>query len=80
MIFTMFSTGAYAATDTAEANSKLIASIKFDNNLKDDVTQQDLIAKGNYSFVEGVLPGTKALHLESGNGNYISTPQSVLIG
>nr|WP_280521234.1 LamG-like jellyroll fold domain-containing protein [Paenibacillus mangrovi] len=80
MVFTMFSTGAYAATDTAEANSNLIASIKFDGNLKDDVTQQDLIAKGNHSFVDGLLPGTKALHLESGNGNYISTPQSLKFG
>ncbi|MCJ8014101.1 carbohydrate-binding protein [Paenibacillus sp. KQZ6P-2] len=58
----------------------LIASIKFDNNLKDDVNQKDLIANGNYSFVDGVLPGTKALHLESGNGNYVSTPNSLNFG
>ncbi|MCJ8011502.1 S-layer homology domain-containing protein [Paenibacillus sp. KQZ6P-2] len=80
MIFTMISTSAYAATSTAEANSNLIASIKFDGNLKDDVTQQDLIANKDYSFVDGLLPGTKALHLESGNGNYISTPQSLKFG
>ncbi len=81
MIFGMLSTNAYAENAAAGANTNpLIASIKFDNNLKDDVTQQDLIAKGNYSFVEGVLSGTKALHLDSGNGNVISTPQSLKFG
>ncbi|NOU98880.1 hypothetical protein GC097_02435, partial [Paenibacillus sp. LMG 31457] len=59
----------------------LMASIKFDNNLNDDANQgQSLIAHGNYSYVDGVLPGTKALHLESGNGNYVGTTQSLNVG
>lgn len=82
MIFGIFSTSALAetATTAGASDNPLIASIKFNNNLKDDVNQQDLIAKGNYSFADGVLPGTKALHLESGNGNYVSTPQSLKFG
>ncbi|KON88126.1 hypothetical protein AF332_15800 [Sporosarcina globispora] len=79
MLFGMVSVTTYAKKDNASKDAK-IASIKFDNNLKDDANQQDLIAKGNYSFVDGVLPGTKALHLESGNGNYVSTPQSLKFG
>ncbi|MBS4192341.1 metallophosphoesterase [Bacillus sp. FJAT-49705] len=58
----------------------LIASIKFDNNLKDDANKENLTANGDYSFVNGVLPGTKALHLESGNGNYVSTKHSLNFG
>jgi len=81
MIFGMLSTTAYAEKDTASANANpLIASIKFDNHLKDDANQEDLIAKGNHSFVDGVLPGTKALHLEAGNGNVVSTPHSLKFG
>nr|WP_240460722.1 metallophosphoesterase [Fictibacillus barbaricus] len=77
----MVSVTTYAEKDNASKDANpLISSIKFDNNLKDDANQQDLIAKGNYSFVDGVLPGTKALHLESGNGNYVSTPQSLKFG
>ncbi|KON86876.1 hypothetical protein AF332_08700, partial [Sporosarcina globispora] len=79
MLFGMVSVTTYAKKDNASKDAK-IASIKFDNNLKDDANQQDLIAKGNYSFVDGVLPGTKALHLESGNGNYVSTPESLKFG
>ncbi|WP_045516293.1 carbohydrate-binding protein [Neobacillus niacini] len=79
MLFGMVSVTTYAKKDNASKDAK-IASIKFDNNLKDDANQQDLIAKGNYSFVDGVLPGTKALHLESGNGNNVSTPQSLKFG
>ena len=41
----------------------LIASIKFDNNLKDDADQEHLTANGNYSYVDGVLPGTKSSSL-----------------
>ncbi|GGB72225.1 metallophosphoesterase [Fictibacillus barbaricus] len=81
MLFGMVSVTTYAEKDNASKDANpLISSIKFDNNLKDDANQQDLIAKGNYSFVDGVLPGTKALHLESGNGNYVSTPQSLKFG
>lgn len=81
MILGMLSTSVYAETDNAGANANpLIASIKFDNNLKDDANQNDLIANGNYRFVDGVLPGTKALHLESGNGNDVSTPNSLKFG
>ncbi|MGG0239158.1 discoidin domain-containing protein [Bacillus rhizoplanae] len=58
----------------------LIASIKFDNNLKDDVNQENLTANGNHSYVDGVLPGTKALHLESGDGNYVGTKHSLNFG
>lgn len=58
-----------------------MASIKFDNNLNDDANQgHPLIGHGNYSYVEGVLPGTKALHVESGNGNYVGTTQSLNVG
>ncbi len=81
MLFGMVSVTTYAEKDNASKDANpLIASIKFDNNLKDAANQQDLIAKGNYSFVDGVLPGTKALHLESGNGKYVSTPQSLKFG
>ncbi|KQL34424.1 discoidin domain-containing protein [Psychrobacillus sp. FJAT-21963] len=58
----------------------LIASMKFDNNLKDDANQENLEGKGNYSYVDGVLPGTKALHLESGDGNYVGTKHSLNFG
>ncbi|USK36677.1 metallophosphoesterase (plasmid) [Bacillus sp. F19] len=58
----------------------LIASMKFDNNLKDDANQENLEGKGNYSYVDGVLPGTKALHLESGDGNYVGTTHSLNFG
>ncbi|MCA0753510.1 metallophosphoesterase [Paenibacillus sp. N4] len=58
----------------------LIASIKFDNNLKNDANQKDLKANGNYSYVDGILPLTKALHLESGNGNYVGTTNSLNYG
>ncbi|MGG0656936.1 LamG-like jellyroll fold domain-containing protein [Rummeliibacillus pycnus] len=58
----------------------LIASMKFDNNLKDDANQEDLKANGIYNFVDGVLPGTKALHLESGSGNYVGTTHSLNFG
>ncbi|WP_314584935.1 S-layer homology domain-containing protein [Paenibacillus terrigena] len=81
MMFGMVSTSAYAAIDTVSVNANpLIASMKFDNNLKDDANKEDLIANGDYSFVDGVLPGTKALHLEKGNGNYVSTPHSLNVG
>ncbi|MCJ8011506.1 S-layer homology domain-containing protein [Paenibacillus sp. KQZ6P-2] len=79
MIFGVLSTSTYAETDTAGKNDK-IASITFNDNLKDDVNNEDLIAHGDYSFVDGVLPGTKALHLESGDGNYVSTPNSLNFG
>ncbi|WP_176547383.1 discoidin domain-containing protein [Bacillus sp. AFS053548] len=58
----------------------LIASMKFDNNLKDGANQRNLEGKGNYSYVDGVLPGTKALHLESGDGNYVGTKHSLNFG
>ncbi|MFF2447494.1 carbohydrate-binding protein [Neobacillus sp. NPDC058068] len=58
----------------------LIASMKFDNNLKDDANQENLEGNGNYSYVDGVLPGTKALHLESGDGNYVGTTHSLNFG
>lgn len=58
----------------------LIASMKFDDNLKNDANQENLEAKGNYSFVDGVLPGTKALHLDSGKGNYVGTKNSLNFG
>lgn len=74
----MLSTRAYAEIDTASAKAiPLIASLKFDNNLKDDANQEDLIAYGNHSFVDGILPGSKALHLEKGSSNYVSTSQSL---
>ncbi|PEM43681.1 hypothetical protein COF80_12610 [Bacillus toyonensis] len=58
----------------------LIASIKFDNNLIDDANQENLAVSGKYSYVDGVLPGTKALHLESGAGNYVGTKHSLSFG
>ncbi|MEH7504098.1 carbohydrate-binding protein [Neobacillus drentensis] len=58
----------------------LIASMKFDNNLKDDANQENLEGKGNHSYVDGVLPGTKALHLESGDDNYVGTTHSLNVG
>jgi predicted phosphodiesterase len=59
----------------------LIASFKFDNSLNDDSDQKHLLkANGNYSYVDGVIPGTKALHLESGNGNYVGTSNSLNFG
>ncbi|CAH2714629.1 hypothetical protein BACCIP111895_01801 [Neobacillus rhizosphaerae] len=58
----------------------LIASMKFDNNLKDDANQENLEGKGNNSYVGGVLPGTKALHLESGDDNYVGTTHSLNFG
>ncbi|NOU76730.1 hypothetical protein GC098_36140 [Paenibacillus sp. LMG 31458] len=80
LIGTLSNTAVNAENDVLDANP-LMASIKFDNNLKDDANQgNSLIAHGNYSFVDGVLPGTKALHLESGNGNYVGTTQSLNVG
>ena len=39
----------------------LIASFKFDNSLKDDADQEHLLkANGNYSYVDGVIPGTQS--------------------
>ncbi len=77
----MLSNSAYAEINTTSANANnLITSITFDNNLKDDTNQKDLIAHGNYSYVDGVLPGTKALHLQGGNGNYVSTSESLNFG
>ncbi len=58
----------------------LMASMKFDNNLKDDANQENLKGNGNYSYVDGVLPGTKALHVESGDGNYVGTTHSLDFG
>ena len=42
--------------------------------------KRTLKANGNYSYVDGVLPGTKALHLESGDGNYVGTTHSLNFG
>ncbi|MFD4819614.1 LamG-like jellyroll fold domain-containing protein [Peribacillus butanolivorans] len=68
-----------SVTTNAVLNANpLIASMKFDNHLKDDTTQESLTANGDYSFVEGVLPGTKALHLESGNN--VGTTHSLNFG
>ncbi|WP_054025962.1 S-layer homology domain-containing protein [Bacillus sp. FJAT-28004] len=81
MIFTMLSTTANAAKDTAGTNANpLIASMKFDNNLKNDVNQEDLKATGDYSYVDGIKPGTKAMHLDSGDGNYVGTSNSLKFG
>nr|WP_244999149.1 LamG-like jellyroll fold domain-containing protein [Paenibacillus aceris] len=80
LIGTLSNTAVNAESDVINA-SPLMASIKFDNNLEDDANQgHSLIAHGNYSYVDGVLPGTKALHVESGNGNYVSTTQSLNVG
>ncbi|WP_171693001.1 OmpL47-type beta-barrel domain-containing protein [Paenibacillus germinis] len=80
LIGTLSNTAVNAENEVSNANP-LMASIKFDNNLKDDANQgQSLIAHGNYSYVDGVLPGTKALHVESGNGNYVGTTQSLNVG
>lgn len=78
MIFAMLST--FASTRTNASGNPLIASIKFDNNLKDDANQENLIAHGNHSYVDGVLPGTKALHLENGDDNYVGTKHSLNFG
>ncbi|WP_353054335.1 discoidin domain-containing protein [Bacillus thuringiensis] len=61
------------------ANSP-IAAITFNNNLKDDANQESLAVSGKYSYVDGLLPGTKALHLESGGGNYVGTKHSLNFG
>src|SRR5699024_252856 len=58
----------------------LITSITFNNNLKDDANQENLIANGDYSYVDGVSPNTKALHLESGDSNYVGTKRSIEFG
>ncbi|WP_164826777.1 LamG domain-containing protein, partial [Paenibacillus alginolyticus] len=80
LIGTLSNTAVNAESDVLNANP-LMASIKFDNNLDDDANQgHSLTAHGNYSYVDGVLPGTKALHVESGNGNYVGTTQSLNVG
>ncbi|UVI33566.1 DUF7402 domain-containing protein [Paenibacillus spongiae] len=83
MVFGMLSnTAVNADSDVVEIDNAnpLIASIKFDNNLMDDANQENLTANGNYSYVDGVLTGTKALHLESGDGNYVGTTDSLTFG
>ncbi|MFC5449958.1 LamG-like jellyroll fold domain-containing protein [Paenibacillus aestuarii] len=83
MIFMMLSTTVNAAMPTnevVEANP-LIASIKFNNNFENDADHDHLLkANGNYSFVDGILPGSKALHVESGQGNYVGTTNSLHFG
>ncbi|WP_314584940.1 discoidin domain-containing protein [Paenibacillus terrigena] len=82
MLFGMVSVTAVSANDVVKTDNMppLIASMKFDNTLNDDANQEILTANGNHSFVDGVLPGTKALHLESGDGNYVGTTHSLNVG
>ncbi|WP_054027488.1 discoidin domain-containing protein [Bacillus sp. FJAT-28004] len=85
MMFVMLSNTVSAVTvdnDVVKIDNAnpLIASMKFDNNLKDDANQENLKANGNYSYVDAILPGTKALHLESGDDNYVGTTQSLKFG
>ncbi|MFD0618523.1 LamG-like jellyroll fold domain-containing protein [Paenibacillus sp. GCM10027629] len=68
-------------TSTVLNTNPLIASIKFDNHLMDDADQEHLlVVNGEYRYVDGVIPGTKALHLESGNSNYVGTTHSLNFG
>lgn len=79
MMFSWIPTSAIAEKDNSE-NDTLKASITFDNDLVDEVSQKELIANGDYGFVDGVLPDTKALHIEGGDDNYVGTEESLSFG
>ncbi|WP_409340370.1 LamG-like jellyroll fold domain-containing protein [Paenibacillus sp. MBLB4367] len=88
MIFMLLSTTVQAAVpqplmlaNAAGNDNPLIASIMFDNQLQNDADPENpLKATGAYSYVDGIMPGTKALHLESGSGNYVGTTKSLPFG
>src|SRR5699024_11253212 len=83
MMVLSMSTIAIAEENTTGKNNdtnSLLASITFDNDVKDDVSGENLTTNGNYSFVAGVLPDTKSLHLENGDGNYVGLKNSLIVG
>lgn len=82
MMLLSMSTVAVADENNASGNNldSLITSIGFDNSLKDEVSEEDLLTNGNYEFVDGVSPNTKALHLENGDNNYVGTADNVNVG